>query len=51
MSDIVSSLFCHQELTLLAFVLSTVGFKQPIRLRFEADLLHLIMLAVLVVLI
>ena len=51
MSDIVSSLLCHQELILLACVLSTVWVKQPIRLRLEAVLWHLIILAVLVVLI
>ena len=51
MSDIVSSLLCYRELILLAFVLSTVGVKQPIRLRLETVLLHLIILAVLVVLI
>ena len=51
LSDIVSSLLCHRELILLAFSLSIVEVKHPIRFRLEAILLHLIILAVLAVLI
>ena len=48
MSDIVSSLLCHGELILLAFVLSIVRVKEPIRLRLEAVLIYLIILAMLI---